>query len=151
MVPSSHRAGRAGRGSKSRKGSASFVGLSPASPGASRLAATASGKRATKCEMKLRRSIKKHRIGFSTNVTSLPGCPDLVFHSGKVAVFADGDFWHGRRLASRLARLAKGHNGKYWTSKIKANVRRDRRVKRQLEALGWRVVRVWESEINAEI
>jgi G:T-mismatch repair DNA endonuclease (very short patch repair protein) len=61
------------------------------------------------------------------------------------SAFADGDFWHGRGLASRLRRLAKGHNAKSWISK--SNVRRDRRVKKQVEVLGWRVLRDWESEI----
>jgi DNA mismatch endonuclease (patch repair protein) len=150
MVRSTRRA-RPTPSSKRKQVSASFVGLRPASPKASRLAATASRKRATKCEMKLRRSIRKHGVRFTTNVASLPGCPDLVFPSEKVAVFADGDFWHGRRLASRLGRLARGHNAYYWINKIKSNVRRDQRVRRQLEALGWRVVRVWESEIDSEI
>lgn len=135
------------RRTKRRGASASFVGLRPASPKASRLAARASRKQATKCEMRLRRSIRKRGLRFETNVSSLPGCPDLVFAREKVAVFADGDFWHGRRLAKRLGTLARGHNSDYWIGKIRSNVNRDRRVRRQLEALGWRVIRVWESEI----
>jgi DNA mismatch endonuclease (patch repair protein) len=66
-------------------------------------------------------------------------------------VFADGDFWHGRNLANRIVQLAKGHNSEYWIRKIQANVARDRRVRGQLNALGWRVIRVWESDIHSNI
>jgi len=131
--------------------SARFTGLSPASPKASRIAAKASAKKGTRCEVKLRRAVRKLGLTFRTNVAALPGNPDLVFEREKVAVFADGDFWHGRHLARRLARLSRGHNSEYWVRKIKTNVARDRRVRARLRALGWRVVRIWESEINSDI
>jgi DNA mismatch endonuclease (patch repair protein) len=66
-------------------------------------------------------------------------------------IFVDGDFWHGRNLAKRLAKLSKGHNSGYWVRKIKSNVARDRRVCRQLRALGWRVIRVWETDIHSHL
>ncbi len=65
----------------------------------------------------------------------------------RVAVFCDGDFWHGRHLEERLLRLAEGHNAGYWVAKIGGNVDRDQRNTLTLEALGWRVLRLWESEI----
>ncbi len=77
----------------------------------------------------------------------LPGRPDLVFPRERVAVFCDGDFWHGRDLEARLAKLAGGHNAPYWTEKIRANVERDARHTEQLEAAGWLVLRFWESDI----
>lgn len=134
-----------------RRVSPSFAGLRPASAQASQVAASASGKRGTRCEVRLRQSLRRLGFSFSTNVASLPGCPDLVFRREKVAVFADGDFWHGRHLAQRLARLSQGHNGEYWTRKILANVARDRRTRRHLRSLGWHVIRVWESDINSHI
>lgn len=99
----------------------------------------------------LRSAIKHQGLRFRSNVQSLPGCPDIVFTREKVAVFADGDFWHGRRLAKRLVRLGKGHNSEYWIAKISSNVSRDRRVRRELAELGWQVVRVWESDIKAAL
>ena len=51
-------------------------------------------------------------------------------------MFCDGDFWHGRDLETRLARLASGHNAPYWVAKLRANVERDRRVTAQLELAG---------------
>jgi DNA mismatch endonuclease (patch repair protein) len=131
-----------------KKQSPRFAGLRPASAKASRLAAKSSRKRATSCEVKLWGSLGALGLKFKKNVASLPGCPDVVFDREKVAVFVDGDFWHGRRLASRIARLSKGHNSEYWIRKIQSNVERDRRVRRKLRALGWRVIRVWESQIN---
>jgi DNA mismatch endonuclease (patch repair protein) len=128
-----------------------FVGLRPASRDTSRVAAAASRKRGTKCEVKLWRAARKLGLKFTTNVSSLPGCPDLVFEGARVAVFVDGDFWHGRKLANRIAKLSSGHNSEYWIQKIRSNVARDRRVRRRLRSLGWRVIRVWESEINSSI
>jgi DNA mismatch endonuclease (patch repair protein) len=64
-----------------------------------------------------------------------------------VAVFCDGDFWHGRNLAARLKKLGAGHNAPYWTAKIRKNAERDARHTRQLEADGWLVLRFWESDI----
>ena len=79
------------------------------------------------------------------------GRPDLVFHAARVVVFCDGDFWHGRDLPARLARLQRGHNAPYWVAKIETNVARDRRNDAALAAGGWLVLRVWEGEINADV
>lgn len=138
-------------GPRQGKKSVSFAGLRPATPVSSRVAASASKKRGTSCEIKLRRAIRERGLEFSTNVASLPGCPDLVFNRERLVVFVDGDFWHGRRLAQRIAKLSSGHNSEYWIRKIRSNVARDRRVRRQLRALGWQVVRIWESETNSAI
>jgi len=74
----------------------------------------------------------------------------LVFDDARLVVFADGDFWHGRNLNARLARLKTGHNHGYWVKKLRCNVTRDRRVNRQLRAAGWSVMRVWEGEIQKD-
>jgi DNA mismatch endonuclease, patch repair protein len=136
---------------KRSRRSARFAGLRPSSSQSSAIASTSSIKRGTQCELRLSRRVRTLGLRFRTNVSSLPGCPDLVFDQVKVAVFADGDFWHGRQLASRLKRLAKGHNSEYWVRKIRSNVARDRRVRRQLNALGWKVLRIWESDIHADV
>jgi len=79
----------------------------------------------------------------------LPGKPDLVFHRVRLVVFVDGDFWHGRGFAARRRKLATGHNAAYWVAKIAANRRRDRRQTDALRRSGWRVVRVWESDVRS--
>lgn len=128
-----------------------FAGLRPASENASRLAAKSSRKRGTACEVKLWSSVRKHGLKFRKNVSSLPGCPDLVFGRERVVIFVDGDFWHGRRLTDRIAKLSKGHNSEYWIHKIRSNVARDKRVRRKLRALGWHVIRVWEGQVNSDV
>lgn len=81
------------------------------------------------------------------DAVNLPGRPDIVFRSRRVAIFVDGDFWHGRALERRLAKLETGHNAPYWTAKIQRNVARDRRNDEALSAEGWRVLRFWETDI----
>lgn len=79
------------------------------------------------------------------------GKPDYVFVSAKVAVFCDGDFWHGnnwriRGLGSLEQELSR--YSEYWREKILANIQRDKRVTEELENQGWRVLRIWESDIR---
>jgi DNA mismatch endonuclease, patch repair protein len=80
----------------------------------------------------------------------LPGRPDIVFPTARVAVFCDGDFWHGRNWAERRRRLERGSNADYWVKKIAANRARDARYNRALKELGWTVVRFWETDILAD-
>jgi len=125
----------------------SFAGLGPSSAKASAAARGSSQKRDTKCELLLRRELT--RLGLRYRVrTSLPGQPDVVFAGPRVAVFCDGDFWHGRNLDRRLSRLGGGHNGAYWVAKIRTNVARDQRVTSELEAAGWLVLRFWEGDLR---
>lgn len=132
------------------RGTPSYKGLSPASPIASRAAVAASVKRDTGPELMLRRALRGKGLRSRVDVASLPGRPDLVIPAARLAIFCDGDFWHGKNLRRRLQKLAAGHNSAYWVEKIKSNVARDRRIRRVLEDSGWMVVRVWESEVRAD-
>lgn len=125
----------------------SFGGLAPASARTSRAARGASRKTNTRCEMLLRRELWRLGVRYRVAAPDLPGKPDIVFRSARVAVFCDGDFWHGRKLEERIARLARGHNSGYWVAKVSANVERDHRVTRTLEGHGWLVIRLWETDI----
>ncbi len=89
------------------------------------------------------------RLGlrYRLDAASLPGRPDIVFARARVVVFCDGDFWHGRDLASRLQKLSRGHNAPYWMEKVRTNVARDARNQVALESDGWLVLRAWESDI----
>lgn len=124
-----------------------YDGLAPASPRASAAARGASRKRDTRCEVALRRALWRLGLRYRVDVAALPGRPDIVFRRERVAVFCDGDFWHGRELAARRAKLAAGHNAPYWVAKIESNVARDRRHDEELRAGGWLVLRYWESKV----
>lgn len=127
----------------------SYRGFTPASRTASRIASASSGKRDTKPELLLRRGVRRAGLRCMIDVASLPGRPDMVFPAARLAVFCDGDFWHGRNLQRRVLRLAAGHNAPYWVAKIKSNVDRDRRANRALRESGWNVLRFWEHDVVA--
>ncbi len=65
-------------------------------------------------------------------------------------MFCDGDFWHGRNLDARIAKLQQGHNAPYWVAKIRGNVARDRSVDAELEEDGWDVLRFWETDVRRD-
>ena len=73
------------------------------------------------------------------------GKPDFIFRQARLAVFADGCFWHG---CPKHCRIPAG-NRAFWKRKFAANRARDRRVNRELRKLGWRVVRIWEHALAA--
>ena len=77
----------------------------------------------------------------------IKGKPDYVFTRVKIAVFCDGDFWHGRDFYTRLERGRFKRNIEYWMKKIPANIDRDKKVTHALQEQGWLVVRFWESDI----
>jgi len=132
---------------RGRRTTPSFCGLSPASPAARRAAQGSSKKSNTTCELVLRRALWASGFRYRLSWLGLPGKPDIILSRYKIVVFCDGDFWHGRGLSGRLARLARGHNAPYWVEKIRGNVARDRATTTRLRAAGWRVIRVWEGDI----
>ncbi len=84
---------------------------------------------------------------------SLPGKPDIVLPRKKLAIFVDGDFWHGhqyklRGFESLQSQLSDVNNAAYWTEKISGNISRDFKNTAALLDSGWRVLRFWESEIR---
>lgn len=131
----------------SRRPAPSFRGLRPSSERASSAARGASAKANTRCEKVLRRELWRRGVRYRLHLTGMPGRPDIVFPRQRIAIFCDGDFWHGRGLKARLAKLRLGHNAEYWSAKLLRNVQRDREVDAQLHAAGWIVVRLWETDI----
>ncbi len=127
-----------------------FHGLRAATSRASEAARGSSKKQNTRCELILRKALTALGVRYRVDVTSLVGRPDIVFRSARVVVFCDGDYWHGRNLDDRLAKLASGHNAPYWVAKITSNVERDRRVTETLKGEGWLVLRYWETQIKKD-
>lgn len=77
---------------------------------------------------------------------SLPGRPDFIFRRERVALFVDGCFWHGCPRHYK----APGTRSGFWQTKVQTNRTRDVCVTRELRALGWKVLRVWECALGAK-
>lgn len=100
----------------------------------------------TKPEMAVRSLL--HRLGyrFRLHRRDLPGTPDIVLPGRAAVVFVHGCFWHGH--ACKRTKMPKTRED-YWVEKVEGNRRRDARNRRQLRALGWKVVVVWECETKS--
>lgn len=129
----------------------SYKGLRPASARASSAARGSSKKTDTRCEVTLRRALWAAGCRYRKNVRELPGCPDVVFPGVRLAVFCDGDFWHGRDWETRRQKLGRGTNSDYWLAKIQRNMERDRQNTLRLQEMGWTVLRFWESRIRSDL
>jgi DNA mismatch endonuclease (patch repair protein) len=88
-------------------------------------------------------------VRFRMHRGSLPGTPDIVIPTRRIAVFVHGCFWHRHVGCSRAT--TPSTRAAFWRKKFAANIRRDRRVARQLRALGWRVFTVWECDLERGI
>lgn len=82
---------------------------------------------------------------YRRNYKKLPGSPDIAIQRYNVAVFVDGEFWHGENWEERKAKLK--HNREYWIEKIEENMARDKRVDTQLKELGWIPIHFWEKQV----
>ena len=82
---------------------------------------------------------------YRRNYKKLPGSPDVSILRYRVAVFVDGEFWHGENWEERKAKLK--HNREYWIEKIEENMARDKRVDAQLKELGWLPIHFWEKQV----
>jgi DNA mismatch endonuclease (patch repair protein) len=105
--------------------------------------------------MALRRALHRNGLRYRLN-SRLPGRPDVVFTRARVAVFVDGDYWHGNAWSTRgfsdfESYYGRGKNGSFWLEKIRRNVERDRTVSQLLVSDGWTVVRIWESAITNDV
>jgi DNA mismatch endonuclease, patch repair protein len=94
-------------------------------------------------ELELRRALWAAGLrGYRVDARKLPGRPDVAWFWAKLAVFADGAFWHGHPSA-----YWPGKSSAYWDAKIQRNLERDRLVDSALKELGWEVRRFWDFEI----
>lgn len=102
--------------------------------------------RDTSLERVVSSALHKRGLRYRRCVTSLPGKPDFVFTRAKVAVFVDGDFWHGWRYPLWKVKLTE-----YWRKKIERNRRRDRLNFQRLRRQGWVVLRFWSHEVERDL
>lgn len=102
----------------------------------------------TKIEILLRKALWKKGIRYRKNFKALPGTPDIAITKYKVAIFCDGEFFHGKDWEVLKPRLQKGSNGEFWISKISRNKERDNEINRKLLFMGWTVIRFWGTDIQ---
>lgn len=100
----------------------------------------------TRPEIAVRKGLFAAGFRYRLNVRSLPGTPDIVLRKYHTVVFVNGCFWHGHE-GCRYYVLPKT-NSRFWAAKIERNRRRDSAVQARLQALGWRVIVLWECELN---
>lgn len=98
-----------------------------------------------KDEIILRRILWEKGVHYRKNYKELPGKPDIAITKYKIAVFIDGEFWHGYDWQNYQKHIKR--NRDYWIPKIERNMRRDRDVNERLKAMGWTVLRFWSKKV----
>lgn len=102
----------------------------------------------TKIEVILCKALWKRGYRYRKNYSGLPGHPDIVLTKYKIAIFCDGEFFHGKDWEVLKPRLEKSNNSEFWINKISKNRKRDDDVNKELLFLGWTVIRFWGDEIK---
>ena len=115
------------------------------SPADRRKAMAAVKGRNTTPERQVAKALRTLKVGFRRYGT-LPGQPDFVMPGLRAALFVQGCFWHGHGCRTGIPKA----NRRYWVRKLGANKSRDRRVRRQLNRLGWTVLVLWECQLRVK-
>lgn len=97
----------------------------------------------------LARKLWHRGIRYRLNFKSIPGSPDVAITKYKIAVFIDGEFWHGYDWENKKSKI--GRNKEYWIEKIEENISRDKRNDKDLIALGWTPVHFWSKEVLNDV
>jgi DNA mismatch endonuclease, patch repair protein len=99
----------------------------------------------TGLEMRVRSALHRKGLRFRKHVKDLTGKPDIVFTKARIAVFVDGDFWHGYDFPSWESRVSD-----FWKKKISKTRERDLNNHGQLRDSGWTVIRLWQHEVKED-
>lgn len=102
-----------------------------------------------KAETMLAKALWHSGYRYRLNYKKLPGSPDIAIPKYKLAIFVDGEFWHGYDWETRKTKLKA--NREYWIEKIEENIARDKRSDMRLKAMGWTPVHFWEKEIKKNL
>lgn len=105
----------------------------------------------TTIEVLLRKSLWKKGYRYRKNYDKLPGKPDIAITKYKIAIFCDGEFFHGKDWEVLKLRLERGNNSEYWIKKISRNMERDDEINKRLLFEGWTVIRFWGNDIKKNI
>lgn len=105
----------------------------------------------TSIELLLRRALWNKGYRYRKNYKNLPGSPDIAITKYKIAIFCDGEFFHGKDWDILKPQLLKGNNSGFWIKKISRNINRDVEDNRELLGMGWTVIRFWGKEIKGDV
>lgn len=103
----------------------------------------------TKIEIRLRKALWHLGIRYRINYPALPGKPDIAITKHKIAIFCDGEFWHGKDWQAKKEKI--NSNRDYWIPKIERNIMRDAEIDKKLHALDWKVLRFWGTDIQKNL
>lgn len=103
----------------------------------------------TSIEIKLRKALWAKGYRYRKNCKDIRGKPDICFKGGKIAIFCDSEFWHGKYLQEK--KYIPKTNKDYWIPKIERNIERDKEVTEYLTKEGWIVLRFWQKDIEKNI
>jgi DNA mismatch endonuclease (patch repair protein) len=98
-------------------------------------------------ELKVRKFLFNKGFRYRLHSKKLPGKPDLTLTKYKTTVFINGCFWHGH--GCKKSKLPST-NVEFWNKKINGNIERDKKVYKELENLGWKVLLIWECDLKNE-
>lgn len=103
----------------------------------------------SKIELLLRKELWSRGLRYRKNYSKIIGKPDIVFAGKKVAVFCDGEFWHGYDWENKKKEIKSRQD--FWIPKIERNIQRDIEVTKALEGDGWIVLRFWGKDIKKNL
>lgn len=103
--------------------------------------------RDTKIEVMLRKALWHSGIRYRKQYRIYNCHPDIVVTKYKIAIFCDGNFWHGKNYEEHKIK----HNSEFWDNKIRRNIERDLENTIMLRDNGWFVIRFWEDDIKSDL
>lgn len=103
----------------------------------------------TVSEIAFRKALWRYGLRYRKNYAKLPGKPDIAITTLKIAVFIDGEFWHGYHWEDIKEHIKP--NRDYWIPKIEKTIIRDRVNNEKIKEMGWQVIRFWEKNVKKDI
>ena len=103
----------------------------------------------TQIELILRKALWSEGIRYRKNYDKLAGKPDIAITKYRIAIFCDGEFFHGKDWDKLQLKLKNSNNSEYWIKKIGRNIERDQEIEREIRAEDWTVIRFWGKDIKS--
>lgn len=105
----------------------------------------------TKIEKILRKALWHKGYRYRKNYAKLPGRPDIALTKYRIAIFCDGEFFHGKDWEKLKLKLKKSNNSEFWFNKISKNREHDEIINQELTSMGWTVIRFWGNDIKKNV